>query len=130
MCDGAVPQHRNLWKRRGLQWDVGAERKTGKGWVLLGTHQVSDKVDKEGTQCGGMTHRREKKRCWGHKMGLWRRWGSGGDGDRVMGADKTEKQIRTQGLGDTEREEMEQVGGIRDRMNEGEEQSPGFEVES
>ena len=43
---------------------------------------MSDKVDKEGTQYGGMkTHTRERRemlRAGGTK------WGSGGDGDGVM----------------------------------------------
>ena len=122
MCDGAGTTAQELVEEARPAMGCGCGEKTGKGWVLLRTHQVSDKVDKEGTQCGGMTHRREKKDAGGTK------WGSGGDGDlESHGANKTEKQIGTQGLGDTEREEMEQgVGGIRDRMNEGEEQSPRF----
>jgi len=45
------------------------------------------------------THGREERDAggWGHKMGLWRRWGWS------HGVDKTEKQIGTQGLRDTER---------------------------
>ena len=66
MCDGAGTTAQELVEEARPAMGCGCGEKTGKGWVLLRTHQVSDKVDKGGTKCGGMrTHGGERREMLG-----------------------------------------------------------------